>query len=115
MRFKVTDSANAWQIVRADYSNHAHANAIIELLNEYASGPSGGGVPLTAQVKAELVPALQRTSCALTLLAFADETPIGLLSAFETLSTFRAKPLLNIHDIAVTASYRRRGVGRALM
>lgn len=111
----MTDSINAWQIVCADYSNVVHANAIVELLDEYASGPSGGAEPLAAQVKVELIPALQRTSCALTLLAFAGEVPIGLLNAFETLSTFRAKPLINIHDIAVTASWRRRGVGRALI
>ena len=111
----MTESAGTWQIIRADYSNAAHARAIVELLDEYASGPSGGGEPLPKQVKAELIPALQRTPCALTLLAFADETPIGLLNAFETLSTFRAKPLLNIHDIAVTASWRRCGVARALM
>lgn len=111
----MTESASAWQIIQADYSNPAHTNAIIALLDEYASGPSGGGEPLSSQVKTELVPALQRTSCASTLLAFADATPIGLLNAFETLSTFRAKPLINIHDIAVTATWRRKGIGRALI
>lgn len=107
--------AEAWKIVRADYDNPAHARAIVDLLDEYASGPSGGGEPLSLQIKTELVAALQRTASALSLLAFVDEQPIGLLNAFETLSTFKAKPLINIHDIAVTASWRRRGVGRALM
>lgn len=111
----MAESARAWQIVKADYSNTAHASAIIALLDEYASGPSGGGEPLSLHVKDELIPALQRTPSALTLLAFAGETPIGLLNAFETLSTFRAKPLINIHDIAVTANWRRRGIGRALL
>jgi ribosomal protein S18 acetylase RimI-like enzyme len=111
----VTLSARAWQIVQADYDNPTHASAIIALLDEYASGPNGGGEPLSAEVKVELIPILQRSPCSMTLLAFAGETPIGLLNAFETVSTFRAKPLLNIHDIAVTASWRRRGVGRALI
>ena len=106
---------NTCHIVQADYDNPMHTNAIIALLDEYASGPSGGNEPLSEQVKAELISILQRTPHALTLLAFAGETQIGLLNAFETLSTFRAKPLLNIHDIAVTASWRRRGVARALM
>ncbi|HET8711449.1 MAG TPA: GNAT family N-acetyltransferase, partial [Spongiibacteraceae bacterium] len=74
----MTDLAAAWQIVRADYRNTAHARAIIELLDEYASGPSGGGEPLADTVKAELIPALQRTSCALSLLAFAGDEAIGV-------------------------------------
>lgn len=105
----------AYEIVRADYSNPSHADAIVRLLDEYASDPSGGGEPLSAQVKEELIPALQKSAAALTLLAFAGNAPIGLLNAFETVSTFRAKPLINIHDIAITANWRRRGVGRALM
>lgn len=111
----MVDSTHAWQIVRADYGNAMHARAIIELLNEYASGPSGGGEPLSEEVKAALIPALQHSTCALTLLAFLGDEPIGLLNAFETLSTFRAKPLINIHDLAVTTSWQRKGVGRALM
>lgn len=103
------------EIVRADYSNPSHADAIARLLDEYASDPSGGAEPLSAQVKEELIPALQKSAAALTLLAFVGNAPIGLLNAFETVSTFRAKPLINIHDIAITANWRRRGVGRALI
>lgn len=109
------DSTHAWQIVRADYGNAMHACAIIELLNEYARGSSGGGEPLGEEVRATLIPALQRSTCVLTLLAFLGDEPIGLLNAFETLSTFRAKPLINVHDLAVTTNWQRKGVGRALM
>lgn len=115
MTREVTVKESAWQIVRADYINPAHAHAIVALLDEYASGASGGGEPLSMQVKDDLIPVLQRSGCALTLLAFAGDSPVGLLNAFETVSTFRAKPLLNIHDLVVTASWRRRGVAKALM
>ena len=109
------DTSTMWRILRADYRNPAHAQALIILLDEYASGPSGGGEPLPENVKAELIPTLQRTNHALSLLAFVGDEPIGLLNAFETLSTFKAKPLINIHDIAVTENWRRKGVGRALI
>lgn len=111
----MTDFVTTWSITRANYDNPIHARAIIQLLDEYASGPSGGGEPLAENVQRELIPALRRTSCAISLLAFASDEPIGLLNAFETLSTFKAKPLINIHDIAVAENWRREGVGRALL
>ena len=47
--------------------------------------------------------------------AFIDGEPAGIVNCFEGVSTFRAEPLLNIHDIAVAAKFRRRGVGAALL
>jgi ribosomal protein S18 acetylase RimI-like enzyme len=49
------------------------------------------------------------------LLAFANDTPVGLAVCFRGLSTFRALPLLNIHDLAVLPPYRGKGIGRALL
>jgi ribosomal protein S18 acetylase RimI-like enzyme len=40
---------------------------------------------------------------------------VGLLNAFLGFSTFKAKPLMNIHDIAVQPQWRGQGVGRALL
>jgi ribosomal protein S18 acetylase RimI-like enzyme len=52
---------------------------------------------------------------ALVLLALADDQPVGVAVCFSGLSTFRAKPLLNVHDLAVLPQYRGRGIGRALL
>jgi ribosomal protein S18 acetylase RimI-like enzyme len=55
---------------------------------------------------------------ALVLLALAgdqDERPVGVAVCFFGLSTFRAKPLLNVHDLAVLPEHRGRGIGRALL
>jgi len=101
-------------IVRADYANAVHAQAIIALMNEYARADSGGGEALPDSVKAELVPALARCASASTLLAYCGQSAVGLLNAFETLSTFKARPLLNIHDVIVTESQRGRGIARLL-
>lgn len=106
--------AEAITIVRADYANAAHAQAIVALMDEYARGASGGGEELPDEVKGELVPALARYPSATSLLAYSGDAAIGLLNAFETLSTFRARPLLNIHDVIVTESQRGRGIARLL-
>src|SRR5438093_11088744 len=45
-----------------------------------------------------------------------DETaPVGYAVFFETSSTFRATPTLYLEDIFVLPSYRRRGIGSALL
>ena len=38
-----------------------------------------------------------------------------MLNGFQGVSTFKARPLFNIHDIAVSPRWQRRGVGRALL
>lgn len=107
--------SNALRTVRADYSDPAHAAAIVAMLDEYASDPVGGGEPLGDDVRSRLVPALQDSPGVFTLLALAGEEIIGLVNGFETLSTFAAKPLYNVHDLVVTAAWRRRGVARFLL
>jgi ribosomal protein S18 acetylase RimI-like enzyme len=58
---------------------------------------------------------LREHSGALVLLAFADAEIVGVAVCFFGLSTFRAKPLLNVHDLAVLPQYRGMGIGRALL
>ena len=91
------------------------ANAVVDVLDSYASDPRGGGVPLTADVRARLVPALRDHPTTLVLLAFLDGEPVGLSIGFIGFSSFAARRLLNIHDLAVRPGFRGRGIGRALL
>jgi ribosomal protein S18 acetylase RimI-like enzyme len=52
---------------------------------------------------------------AVSLLATVDGKPVGLLNAFLGFSTFKARPLMNVHDIAVMPQWRAQGVGQALL
>jgi GNAT superfamily N-acetyltransferase len=99
----------------ADLSNPRDANSITTILNSYASELVGGGRPLPPDVRERVVPALRDHPTTLVLLAFANDTPVGLAVCFRGLSTFRALPLLNIHDLAVLPPYRGKGIGRALL
>lgn len=103
------------EIIRADYDNPVHANAIRELLDAYASDPMGGGEPLRPDVKDRVVRELARRPHAFTLLACLDGTPVGLANCFELFSTFAARPLINIHDFVVLEAYRGRGVSQHLL
>jgi ribosomal protein S18 acetylase RimI-like enzyme len=99
----------------ADFSNPAHCAGIVEVLNSYAADPVGGGEPLTQQVRERLVPALRDHPTRLVLLALDEQRVIGVAVCFFGFSTFQARPLLNIHDLAVVPQHRGRGIGRALL
>ena len=102
-------------ILPADLSSAIHTDAILDLLNDYASGLSGGGTPLPLHVRTNLIPALQKRPNALVLLGFADGEPAALAICFEGFSTFACRPLLNIHDFMVAQRFRGRGLGRQLL
>ena len=99
----------------ADLTDARDADSIAMLLNSYALEPVGGGRPLPRDVQERLVPALRDIPRALVLLAIADDVAVGIAVCFVGFSTFRARPLLNIHDLAVLPEHRRKGVARALL
>ncbi len=97
------------------FENVEQGQQLVELLNAYAEDPMGGAEPLSAEVKANLVKGLSQVPGALALLAYLDGQAVGVTTAFAGFSTFAAKPLLNIHDIAVLPAFRGQGVAQALM
>lgn len=103
------------RISQADLSSPRDASGLLEVLDSYAADPVGGGEPLPMDVRRRLPSMLLELSTSLVLLAFDDEQAVGAAVCFFGLSTFQARPLLNIHDLAVLPSYRGRGVGRALL
>jgi ribosomal protein S18 acetylase RimI-like enzyme len=100
---------------RADLDAVADATAIVTVLDSYASDPRGGSSPLSAGVKARLIPGLKAHPTTRVWLAFDEGQPIGLCVGFIGFSTFQARPLINIHDLAVVPGRRGGGVGRALL
>lgn len=101
-------------LIRANYNDPEHAKALTYLLSQYALDPMGGAKALPQSVLDQLPAKLARVPQAFTFLAFIEGQAVGLLTGFEGFSTFAAKPLLNIHDVAVLPPFRRQGVTRAL-
>jgi len=103
------------EIVDADLANFEHADGIIEVLNAYAQEDAGGGEPLRADTREKLIPALQQQSNALVVVALTSGRPVGVAVCFQGFSTFAARPLINIHDLAVLPNFRGLGIGQALL
>ena len=102
-------------IVEADLSLSAHAEALIQLMDQYALDPMGGGQGLPDEVKANLPRELAKRKSAHVILAYVDSQPAGLVVCLEGFSTFACKPLLNIHDVIVALPYRGRGLSKLLL
>ena len=66
------------EILEADLNNSKHAEAVRQLLDEYARLPIGQGSPLTATVLEQLVPGLRRHPGTLVFLAWLDRRAVGV-------------------------------------
>lgn len=103
------------KLLIADYRNAKHVKHIVYLMDCYAQDPMGGGEPLPDRVKNRLGNALAARPTAFTILCYLDDEPAGLVNCFEGFSTFRCKPLVNIHDIIVAEAYRGRGLSTLML
>lgn len=105
----------AIHVLAADYANAAHAAALVDMLNHYASDPAGGGEPLSSEARQNLVPELAARPQAFSVLAFHGQLAVGLVNCIEGFSTFKARPLVNVHDVAVRSGYRGQGIAGMML
>lgn len=99
----------------ADLTDPIHAQAVLDITNAYALDKMGGGKPLTEFVWENLIEGLKSFSGTRIFLAFDGDEAIGLANCFIGFSTFYAKQLINIHDLAVMPEYRGKGIGQSLL
>ena len=88
---------------------------LVYLLNEYAKDPFGGGEELPATTMATLGETLRDFPTSHVFFAYSGDEPCGLCTCIEGFSTFAAKRLMNIHDMAVLLPYRGRGISTRLL
>ncbi len=110
-----------------DYAHEQDARTLVRLLDAYARDPMGGGEPLGNEARDHLAERLANMPNAFSIVAELDGSvdgdasgeagpvAVGLANCFVTLSTFAARPLVNIHDLAVVGGHRGLGIGRGLL
>ncbi len=102
--------------VRAvDFDDRGDMRRYLELLDAYARDPMGAARPLDDEVKSRLARELPGHPTVHGLFAEQDGLAVGFATCFTAYSTFRARPLLNIHDIAVLPQWRGYGIADALL
>jgi len=99
----------------ADLKNPNHQTAVLALVDAYSRDTMGNGAPLTPEARERLIPGLQAHPTTLVFLAYEGLDPVGVAICFLGFSTFAARSLINLHDVAVLPSHRGRGIGRGLL
>lgn len=102
-------------IREADLANTQDQESVVALTCAYAQDPMGCGKALDQETRERLIAGLQQHPTTLILLAEREGEPVGIATCFVGFSTFAAKPLVNIHDLAVSEAFRGQGIGRQLL
>ena|SRR5687767_3837482 len=97
------------EVVEADLARVEHQQAIVDLLDAYSRDPMGNGEPLAADTKRNVISGLREHPTTFAFLAYVGGRPVGLAICFRGFSTFAARPLINIHDLAVLPEQRGHG------
>jgi len=103
------------QTILADLTNENHATDFMTVLSAYAEDPMGGGGPLSDYTVQHLIPALREVSNHLLVLCYVDQEIAGICNCFVGFSSFKAKPLINIHDFAILPRYRGQGLSKNML
>ncbi|MFK7736710.1 MAG: N-acetyltransferase family protein [Pirellulaceae bacterium] len=88
---------------------------VVDLLNQYAQHPMGQSRGLDEVVLEALPNSLRTHSLTRVFLAESGEQAVGIATCFIGFSTFKAKQLINIHDLFVSDVARGQGVGGMLI
>ena len=103
------------EILKLNYLDEDQAKDMGFLLNDYAQDPMGGGEALPLEVQETVASKLAAIPNSFSVIAYVDDEPAGLITAFENFSTFKCKPLINIHDITVRSQYRKMGISQMML
>jgi ribosomal protein S18 acetylase RimI-like enzyme len=103
------------EVKPVNYTNAKQAQELVDLMCAYSIDQMGGGTELSDQVKNDLPRSLASVPNAYSFIAYVHGVAAGLINTFEGFSTFKCKPLLNIHDVVVLPEYRGQGISQAML
>jgi GNAT superfamily N-acetyltransferase len=103
------------RILIADLDRPEHQRDVVAMTQAYARDAMGKSAPLDPDVAKRLASALREHPTTIVFLAYVGDAPVGIATCFLGFSTFAARPLVNVHDLAVVPEQRGKGIGQALL
>ena len=102
-------------VIQVNLHNQLHCNELIKLLNDYMVDPMGDSCPMDPALAPKIIAGLQTYPGYLGFFVLAGDQFAGLANCNQNFSTFKAMPLLNIHDFILAPEFRTIGAGQFLM
>ncbi len=98
-------------ITRISLSDPTDRSSLQQLINQFATSEAGGGEAIAPGLLHDLPDQLAACPTYIGLLARVNGESVGLLNSFWSVSTFKARPLINIHDVTINPAFQSRGIG----
>jgi len=106
---------NDFSIILIDLEKREHQLGVLALLNEYMCDPMGNNSPLDPQKGGQIIKGLRQHPTYTGFFIEQEGELAGLANCFINFSTFKALPLLNIHDFIISPKFRRKQLGTKLL
>ncbi|QGY45045.1 GNAT family N-acetyltransferase [Maribellus comscasis] len=103
------------RIVQVDLNDRRHCDALLRLLNDYMLDEMGIGEAMPTDLGPKIINGLKNHPAYIGFFVCIDDNFAALANCNLNFSTWKAKPLINIHDFIVCPNYRKLGVGLFLL
>ncbi len=103
------------RFVQVDLNNEEHCSALLQLLNDYMLDEMGVGAPIPEDLGPKILSGLKNHAAYIGFFVCVGDDFAALTNCNLNFSTWKAKPLINIHDFIVSPKFRKQGIGLFLL
>lgn len=103
------------EFVQVDLNNEVHCEHLLRLVNDYMADGIGLGEPMPDHLGPKIIEGLKKHLGYVGFFVQVGDDFAALANCNLNFSTWKAKPLINIHDFIVSPDFRKQGVGLFLL